>query len=69
VKHSEAGDPVDGMWPDSRWTLQGIMAEREDKPGIFKVHFAGRRGFKEVKETDLPTVSVVAFRRIVQQQQ
>jgi hypothetical protein len=58
VKHRETGDPVEGMWPDSRRILQGIMAEREDKPGIFKVRFAGRRGFKEVKETDLPTVAV-----------
>jgi hypothetical protein len=60
VKHRKTGDPVEAMWPDSRRILQGIMAEREDKPGTFKVRFAGRRGFKEVKETDLRTVAVVA---------
>jgi transposase InsO family protein len=59
----ETEDPREGMWPDTRRVLRGLVDERMGQAGAeFKVRSRGRSGFTWRKEEDLPDIAVKAYR-------
>jgi hypothetical protein len=59
----ETSSPEDGLWPDSRRLLRGILQSRITAHGTrqYKVRHAGRAGFVWVDADRLPDVVKAAY--------
>ena len=59
---AEAGSPQQGLWPDVRREVRGILAKRgSGRRTEYKVRKAGRNGFVWTRKGDLPDVVVAAY--------
>eukprot|EP00171_Calliarthron_tuberculosum_P023167 IDg23167t1 len=64
-QHIETGNPIGGVFPDSRRILKSIIEVQSRSDGrYFKVRSAGRTGTKWVRENMLPEVVVKSFDNI-----
>jgi Tfp pilus assembly protein PilZ len=58
----DASEPEQGLWPDVRRVLRGILSKRTIDGAVeYQVRKAGRKGFVWVASDDLPDVVVKAF--------
>jgi hypothetical protein len=58
----DASAPEQGLWPDVRRVLRGVLGKRTVRDGVdYQVRKAGRNGFVWVGAADLPDVVVRAF--------
>jgi len=62
----ETGDPIDGVFPDSRRIIKSIIGEKiRDGKRWFKVKHTYANGAEWVSEADLPTLIVAEYDAIV----
>jgi hypothetical protein len=58
----DASAPEQGLWPDVRRVLRGVLGKRTVRDGVeYQVRKAGRNGFVRVGAKDLPDVVVNAY--------
>jgi hypothetical protein len=59
---AETGNPMTGMWPDSRRILRAVLETRGTGNGVeYKIVRQGRRGYIWVPAAALPDVVKTAY--------